>query len=101
IARALVNNPDLLILDEPTVGVDAEHVKRFYTILQELHREQHITLLLVTHDTGLVTKYATDIAFLNQQLYFHGTPDEYTSLSEQKLLAFYDHSVHHPTHERT
>lgn len=99
IARALVNDPDLLILDEPTVGVDAENVKHFYKIIHQLHQEQQITLLLVTHDTGWMTKYVTDIAFLNKQLYFHGSPDQYTSLTEQELLQFYGNPVNGLTHE--
>lgn len=99
IARALVNDPDLLILDEPTVGVDAENVKRFYAILQQLHQKRQITLLLVTHDTGLISKYATDIAFLNKQLHFHGSPEEYKSLSEQELLPFYGDPINNVTRE--
>ncbi|MEW9675750.1 metal ABC transporter ATP-binding protein [Lentibacillus sp. L22] len=98
IARALVNNPDLLILDEPTVGVDAENVKRFYDILHQLHQEQHITLLLITHDTGMMTEYATDIVCLNKTLYFHGSPNQYTSLTERDLSRFYGHPVNIVTH---
>lgn len=89
IARALVNDPGLLILDEPTVGVDIENVKRFYEILHQLHRDQQMTLLMITHDTTFMTKYATDIAFLNKQLYFHGSVDKYASLTEQEILQFY------------
>ncbi|MCB2615734.1 ATP-binding cassette domain-containing protein, partial [Listeria monocytogenes] len=50
IARALVSRPELLILDEPTVGVAVENVKAFYEILDELNRTEEITLLIVTHD---------------------------------------------------
>src|SRR5699024_1291453 len=61
IARSLVSEPELLILDEPTVGVDTENVQRFYELLHRLHTNHKVTLLLVTHDTGTMTKYATDI----------------------------------------
>ncbi|MTE25205.1 ATP-binding cassette domain-containing protein, partial [Microbacterium sp. ZXX196] len=50
IARALVSNPELLILDEPTVGVDAENVESFYELLSDLNTKLGITLLLVSHD---------------------------------------------------
>src|SRR5690625_5245085 len=59
IARALVSNPKLLILDEPTVGVDAENVHQFYDMIATLNKED-ITLLMVTHDVGAMTNYVTD-----------------------------------------
>jgi zinc transport system ATP-binding protein len=93
IARALVNRPELLILDEPTVGVDQEYVKRFYDLLYELNQKQKITMLLVTHDTGIMTEYATDIVCLNKTLHFHGNPEEYSSLSDEDLSLFYGHPV--------
>lgn len=93
IARALVSEPELLILDEPTVGVDFENVKRFYELLHQLNTEQNITLLLVTHDTGAMTEYATDVACLNQTLHFHGKAEEYTSLTEKDLSQIYGHPV--------
>ncbi|MFC2947189.1 metal ABC transporter ATP-binding protein [Virgibacillus sediminis] len=99
IARSLVNDPELLILDEPTVGVDVENVRRFYDLLHQLNEEQGITLLLVTHDTGTMTEHATDIVCLNRTLHFHGKPEEYSSLTERDLSKFYGHPVHLVTHE--
>lgn len=93
IARALVSEPELIILDEPTVGVDYKNVNRFYELLHKLHEENNITLLLVTHDTGVMTEYATDIVCLNKTLHFHGKPEEYHSLSEKELSSIYGHSV--------
>lgn len=98
IARALVNDPELLILDEPTVGIDQENVKRFYDLLYKLNQEQTISMLLVTHDTGIITEYATDIVCLNKTLHFHGNPEEYTSLSEEDLSLFYGHPVNIVAH---
>lgn len=99
IARALVNEPELLILDEPTVGVDYENVKRFYELLHRLNEERNITLLLVTHDTGTMTEHATDIVCLNKTLHFHGKPEEYTSLTEKDFSQFYGHPVNIVTHD--
>lgn len=98
IARALVSEPELLILDEPTVGIDYKNVDNFYKLLHFLNTEQNITLLLVTHDTGAMTKYATDVVCLNQTLHFHGKPEDYTSLSEKDLSKIYGHAVHTVTH---
>lgn len=93
IARALVGEPEIIILDEPTVGVDYKNVEHFYNLLHELNTKQRITLLLVTHDTGAMTKYATDVACLNQTLHFHGKSEEYTSLTEEDLSRIYGHPV--------
>lgn len=98
IARALVSDPELIILDEPTVGIDYENVKRFYELLHQLHQKQNKTLLLVTHDTGTMTEYATDIVCLNKTLHFHGKPEEYTSLTEKDLSQFYGHPVNIVSH---
>ncbi|WP_139343381.1 metal ABC transporter ATP-binding protein [Virgibacillus siamensis] len=99
IARSLVSKPELLILDEPTVGVDYENVKRFYELLHRLNEKKNITLLLVTHDTGTMTEHATDIVCLNKTLHFHGKPEEYTSLSERDLSQFYGHPVSIVAHD--
>lgn len=99
IARSLVSDPELLILDEPTVGVDYENVQRFYDLLHQLNNEHNITLLLVTHDTGTMTKHATDIVCLNKTLHFHGKPEEYHSLTESELSQFYGHPVNKVTHD--
>ncbi|MBM3450120.1 MAG: metal ABC transporter ATP-binding protein [Armatimonadetes bacterium] len=75
IARALVTHPDLLVLDEPTVGVDIEAQDRFYALLRALSL-QGTTLVLVSHDIGVVAREVTRLACLNRRLFFHGEPGE-------------------------
>lgn len=99
IARALVSEPELLILDEPTVGVDYKNVQRFYELLHQLNVEQNITLLLVTHDTGALTAHATDVVCLNKTLHFHGKSEEYESLTEVDLSEIYGHPVNIVKHD--
>lgn len=99
IARALVSDPMLLILDEPTVGIDYKNVERFYDLLNKLNEEQKITMLLVTHDTGAMTKHATEIACLNQTLHFHGDACEYTGLTEEQLSEIYGHPIQVIVHD--
>ena len=77
IARALVSEPELLILDEPTVGVDAKNVYSFYQLLEDLNKQQGITLLLVTHDIGTITDKVTHVACFNNNLHFHGKTKEF------------------------
>jgi zinc transport system ATP-binding protein len=92
IARAIVNGPDILFLDEPTTGVDAETQTRFYDMLAELNLRRKLTIVLITHDFGVLTKHVNKVACLNQRLFFHGTHAEFCS-SEfvQDLL----HGEHH------
>ncbi len=99
IARALVSDPELLILDEPTVGVDFQNVDRFYRLLHELNKEQGITLLLVTHDTGAITSHATEIACINKTLHFHGKSSDYGSLTKEQLSKIYGHQVQLVVHD--
>lgn len=88
IARALVNEPQLLILDEPTVGVDVDSTKQFYNLMDKLNKELGITIVLVSHDIGVVTKQVTKLACLNKKLYFHGDPEEFEHSSSVLQKAY-------------
>jgi len=99
IARALVSQPELLILDEPTVGVDVQAESQFYQLLRELRAKLGLTVVLVSHDIGAVAHEVTSLACLNRRLYYHGSPDDWGS--EEQLCEFYGHnvrSIHHHHH---
>lgn len=98
IARALVSDPDLLILDEPTVGIDSRNVKLFLNVLTALNK-QGVTLLLITHDIGVITQYATKIACLNETLHNLGTPGDFQQLSREELSDFYGHPLNLISHK--
>jgi zinc transport system ATP-binding protein len=72
IARALAGEADLLVLDEPTVGVDAESVAAFYDLLHDLN-DDGITVLLIEHDIGAVTQHAERVVCLNRTVRFDGS----------------------------
>lgn len=93
IARALVAKPKVLILDEPTVGIDHQNVQSFYDMLASLNREKGITLVLVTHDVDTVTDKITHVACLNQTIHFHGYKNQLDSMSDAQRKAWYGHSV--------
>lgn len=71
IARALASEADLLALDEPTVGVDAESRDEFYGLLDDLNRNG-ITIILIEHDVDVLTEHVDSIACINRKLYHHG-----------------------------
>jgi len=66
IARALVSSPKLLILDEPTASIDHNTEKEFYDFLKKLNKEKNITIILVSHDIGAVSKFTNKILCVNQ-----------------------------------
>jgi len=76
IARALASRPQLLLLDEPTVGVDVDAQEQFYSLLRHLNREFGTTLVLVSHDVSVVAEEVTQLACLNRRLVFHGSPED-------------------------
>jgi ABC-type Mn2+/Zn2+ transport system ATPase subunit len=75
IARALASNPRLLLLDEPTTGVDIATTGSLYTLLRDL-RAEGVTVLLVSHDVSIVAAYLDSLACLNRSLVAHGKPEE-------------------------
>lgn len=96
IARAIVNQPSLLFLDEPTAGVDAETQERFYSMLGTLNQANRITIVLITHDLGIINNRVTKIACLNQRLIFHGTHEDFCNSGVvQELLRGEHHLVCH------
>ncbi|ELY47363.1 metal ABC transporter ATP-binding protein [Natronorubrum sulfidifaciens] len=76
IARALAGEADLLVLDEPTVGVDAESVGAFFDLLDGLN-DDGMTILLVEHDVEAVLEHTDRVLCLNRELYFDGPPAEF------------------------
>ena len=77
IAKGLVSNPAVLILDEPTVGVDIKSQDEFYHLLSRLNEENHMTLVVVSHDIDVIANEVNSLACLNQTLCYHGEPEEF------------------------
>lgn len=96
IARAIVNQPRILFLDEPTTGVDAETQERFYEMLDRLNKKEGITIALITHDIGIINKHVTKVACLNQKLVYHGTHEDFCrSEAFKEMLAEGHHLISH------
>ncbi len=77
IARALVSEPEILILDEPTTALDPETREKFFEILSNINKDRHVTIILITHDTGTVGKYANKLMYFDRKIIFYGTFDDF------------------------
>jgi zinc transport system ATP-binding protein len=87
IARALVTDPELLVLDEPTASIDTKGQTDFLNLLKELNRE--LTILMVSHDLLVVSAYAKSIACVNKRLHYHNAIGSNVEL----MNAFYSCAV--------
>ncbi len=98
IAKALVNNPKVLILDEPVTGIDQQSIDLFYSILKELNSKQNITIIWSSHDLDAVNQLANHVACLNRTLFFHGESDDFfknDDLVKQYSEASMQEHMHH------
>jgi zinc transport system ATP-binding protein len=77
IARALAAEPDVIFLDEPTVGVDVQTQEQFYALLKKLNQELGLTLVLISHDIDVIANEVTELACINRTLVYHGEPKEF------------------------
>ncbi len=93
IARALVNEPELLLLDEPTTALDPETRDNFFEILGDLNREKKLTVMLVTHDIGTIGKYASKLLYIDKQVIFYGGFDDFCMSGE--MTKFFGPSSQH------
>ncbi|HJV67024.1 MAG TPA: metal ABC transporter ATP-binding protein [Geomonas sp.] len=82
LARALVNEPELLVMDEPTTALDPETRESFYKLIFEMNQEKKATVLLVTHDTATIGKYASHLLYLDKEVIFYGSFDEFCNSTE-------------------
>lgn len=90
IARAIAGSPKLLVLDEPTVGVDIAGQQRFGQLIDTLHEELDLTLIVVSHDMRAVAAVADRIACLSRTLHFHDAPE---GLTPAVLAQVFAHDV--------
>ena len=79
LARALINQPDLLIFDEPTTALDPETREIFYSLTGEMNRVKGTTIILITHDTGVIGQYARHLLYLDKKIIFSGTFEDFCS----------------------
>ena len=79
LARALIRRPELLIFDEPTTALDPETREMFYSLTGEMSRQEGTTVILVTHDIGVIGQYAHNLLYLDKKVIFSGTFKDFCS----------------------
>ncbi|MDR1316568.1 MAG: metal ABC transporter ATP-binding protein [Spirochaetales bacterium] len=77
LARAMVDNPSLLILDEPTGALDPHSRECFYSTLVHLNRQHGVGIIIVTHDVSAIGEYAASVLYLDRKVLFHGSPADF------------------------
>lgn len=92
IAKALVHNPKLLILDEPTSGIDQDTQDKFYDLIRRLNTEEKISIILSSHDLDAVSKLANKVACINRKMFFHGDAKEFFG-NDTILKTYYESAM--------
>jgi zinc transport system ATP-binding protein len=86
IAWALIDEPDILLLDEPTTGIDVGSEEPIFMMLNDIKKSKKITILLITHDIHIVREYTDYLLALNKCVTFFGKSEEIANLEIQKRI---------------
>ncbi len=93
LARALVNDPELLVLDEPTAALDVSAGEAFMKLIRDLNEMRKVTVLLVTHDIANIGKYADKMLYIDNKMVFFGTFGDFC-VSPDAALYFGKYAQH-------
>lgn len=104
LARALIESPNLLVLDEPLQGLDVRGEEEFYRLLEELRNQKDISLLMVSHDLHTVMRSTNHVICLNRHICCQGMPDSikektydqmFNIMQSDEVIAHYQHHHNH------
>ncbi|WP_292460597.1 metal ABC transporter ATP-binding protein [Methanothermococcus sp.] len=87
VAWSLIDNPDVLLFDEPTTGIDIGGEKTIYELLYKFWKDRNLTILLITHDLNIVFAYSTNCLCLHKEKKCYGPPKEI--LTPERLQEIY------------
>lgn len=97
VAWGLVGNPNVLLFDEPTAGIDIGGEETIFNLLNKIEKERNLSIILVTHDMSVVYGFADSVLCLNKKLICHGPPEE--TLGSEGLKKLYGEGVTSYKHE--
>jgi len=97
LAKAIVGNPDFLILDEPTSALDPHTREHFFALLEEMNHQHQITIILVTHDIANIGRYTSKLLYLDKAVVFYGNFFDFCESSDVTHLfgSFAQHIICH------
>lgn len=98
ITLSLLSNPDILILDEPTVGVDTQTQIDFYKLLKSLNEKRKLTILFITHDTGMVSNYFNKIICIDNKKVYIENAEKTNEFMTKKYAKNFNQVIH--THHK-
>ncbi|PIZ76098.1 ABC transporter ATP-binding protein [Candidatus Peregrinibacteria bacterium CG_4_10_14_0_2_um_filter_38_24] len=93
LAKALVNEPELLILDEPSNTLDARTRNKFFNLLNDLNKKKGTTIILITHDIGHIGEHANKLLYLEKSVVFYGKLSEFCD--SEKMEGIFGHESQH------
>ena len=97
VAWGLIGNPNVLLFDEPTAGIDIGGEETIFNLLNKIEKERNLSIILVTHDMSVVYGFADSVLCLNKKLICHGSPAE--ALGQDSLKKIYGEGVTFYKHE--
>jgi zinc transport system ATP-binding protein len=96
IARSILNGNKILILDEPTNNLDLKAQSEFYEFIKRLRDEHQVSIILVSHDVGIISTIADNVICLNRTIFYHGKPDKNFNL--ELIRKLYNQEVYFLLH---
>jgi zinc transport system ATP-binding protein len=100
LARALVSDPELLILDEPSTALDPQTREEFFALVERLNRDKGVTVIIITHDTAHIGQYAGKLLYLDKRVIFYGGFADFCQSKEMEQY-FGPFSQHLICHQHT
>jgi zinc transport system ATP-binding protein len=94
LARALVADPEVLILDEPSTALDPSSRDQFFALIKELNKKMKTSIILITHDTGYVGQYANKLLYIDRRLIFFGKMGDFCHSGEELASCFEKRGKH-------
>ncbi len=97
IAFAVLGNPNVLLFDEPTSGVDVSSEETVYALISRLQKDKDLTIIFISHELEVVYRYAANVLCLNKEKVCYGPPKE--AIDKESLQALYGEDVHFYHHQ--